>query len=370
MTGRILQRGKYLWIAYYHHGKEQREVARNLRTDEKIEASDKGRKEAEKFLKNRLGEITTEQHGGPAFIATTAKRITVNEMLDSLESNYRTRKKDSAQFRSHLKRIRNYFGMWKAIQVSAESVEDYIEEMREQEYTDSTINRGTQILNQAYELAIRHEKISSAPEIVRLSEVGNERQGFFETADFEGVVGKLPEYLKDFARFGFVTGWRKGSIQTLRWTDVTEDVITLRAENSKTRKPVSVPIEGELRDIVDRRRAAQVWEDTQGNARFSEYVFHLDGSPVGDFRKAWKTACKGSNVAKHFHDLRRTAARNMIAAGVPQSDAMQITGHKTDAMFRRYAITDEAQKRDAISRTREFVAAAAANRKVVAMRPK
>jgi integrase len=147
------------------------------------------------------------------------------------------------------------------------------------------------------------------------------------------VVTHLPEYLKDFARFGFVTGSRKGSIQTLRWTDVTDEAIRLRAENSKTRKAESVPIEGELADIIERRRAAQVWEDDEGNARFSEYVFHVKALPVGDFRKAWASACKAANVTAHFHDLRRTAARNMIAAGVPQVVARKITGHRTDSMF-------------------------------------
>ena len=154
----------------------------------------------------------------------------------------------------------------------------------------------------------------------------------------------------------------------MRWTDVTDDVVRLRAENSKTRKPESVPMEGELKEIIDRRRAAQGYEDEEGEAKFSAYVFHLDGSPVGDFRKAWATACKAAKVAAHFHDLRRTAARNMIAAGTPQVVAMKITGRRTDAMFRRYANVNEDQKRDALARTQQFVAVSAKARKVVAMK--
>jgi integrase len=214
---------------------------------------------------------------------------------------------------------------------------------------------------------MRNKQISAAPYIPKLSEVGNERQGFFETADFEAVAAQLPEHLRDLARFGFITGWRKGSIESLRWSDVGDGVIYLRAENSKTRKPVTVPLEGELLTLIERRREAQTIEDKDGSKRFAEFVFHHDGQPIGDFRKVWATACKAANVAHRlFHDLRRTASRNMLDAGVQQAVAMQITGHKTDSMFRRYAIVNEEQKRSALAKTEQHVATSA-SRKVVAM---
>ena len=62
--------------------------------------------------------------------------------------------------------------------------------------------------------------------------------------------------------------------------------IYLHAENSKSRKPESVPLEGELREIIEHCRAAAVWQSEDGQAHFSEYVFHNEGQPVGDFRKA------------------------------------------------------------------------------------
>ena len=56
----------------------------------------------------------------------------------------------------------------------------------------------------------------------------------------------------------------------------------------------------------------------------------------------------------------------MLAAGVPQAIAMKITGHRTDSMLRRYAIVDEAQKREALAKTQEYLVNSAA-RKVVSM---
>jgi integrase len=238
--------------------------------------------------------------------------------------------------------------------------------LREQAYSNSTVNHRTKLLRQAFKLGIRNQQLTQQPFIPRLSEVGNERQGFFETADFEAVIPQLPQYLRDFCRFGFVTGWRKGSIESLRWSDVGNDVIYLRAENSKTRKPETIPLEGELLDIIERRRAAAVIQDEHKEPRFAEYVFHHDGQPIGDFRKAWATACRLAGVDHRlFHDLRRTASRNMIAAGVPQAVAMKITGHRTDSMFRRYAIVNEEQKREALAKTQQYVAAASGEQKVV-----
>ncbi|PYM55297.1 MAG: hypothetical protein DMD77_20335 [Candidatus Rokuibacteriota bacterium] len=55
-----------------------------------------------------------------------------------------------------------------------------------------------------------------------------------------------------------------------------------------------------------------------------------------DFRKRWKTACATVGVkGKLLYDLRRTALRNMIQAGVDPSIAMKISGHRTRSMLDR-----------------------------------
>jgi hypothetical protein len=70
-------------------------------------------------------------------------------------------------------------------------------------------------------------------------------------------------------------------------------------------------------------------------------VFHRDGVPIKDFRFNWRKACAAARVAElKFHDLRRTAVRNMRRDGVPQVVRMRISCHRTDSMERRYNIVD------------------------------
>jgi integrase len=80
-------------------------------------------------------------------------------------------------------------------------------------------------------------------------------------------------------------------------------------------------------------------------------------------RALWKRVCEETGVANRIpHDTRRTAVRNLERAGVPRSVAMKITGHKTETVYRRYAIVSDADLRDAARRLASVDTAADAAR--------
>ena len=117
-------------------------------------------------------------------------------------------------------------------------------------------------------------------------------------------------------------------------------VIRLSPARSKTLVGRMLPISQPIAEALARRRARR----DPG----SPLVFHRDGIPVRRWRTAWRTACQSAGVPTRFlHDCRRTAARNLIRANVPERVAMLLTGHKSRAIFDRYNIIHEQELLDA-----------------------
>ncbi len=358
-TGRVFKRknSNNWWISYCHRGKEYRETSGS--TD---------RKQAEKLLKQRLQEIGADRLGLKRFVGPAQDRVTVGELLDTLEQGYRLQEgRAMPQFLAHLRPISAAFGDRRAVDVTEEVADRYITQRLEEGKAPATVNRETQLLGQAFRLAVERKRLSAAPRIRRLPE-RNARQGFFERGEFEAVLAHLPTDLQDFARFAYVTGWRKGEVASLAWADVDRDgrAIRLRPDSSKTGEARLVVLEGVLWTIIERRWTAREYQGLQGEAVLSSYIFHRNGAPIGDIRKAWASACKKAGLAgKLFHDLRRTAIRNMVRAGVPERVTMDISGHRTRAVFDRYNITSERDLREAVRRTEEHLKAQSMERSVL-----
>jgi len=320
--GRIFrQKGSGYWyFAYYLHGKEFRESSKSTDRDTAV-----------RLLRRRLKEVGAAQLGARAFAGPRAERITVAALLQALrEDKLRRGRRDPA---SEMRILEKEWGMRLAMTLKGPEIARWQDRLLTQEsYRPATVNRFCQLLSQAYRLGREQQLLTTMPVIKRLSETDNARTGIFTSAEFDRLLTELPDYLWDFTRWARLTGWRAGSIRSLRWEEVDEDKVLCRAQYSKDRTAHSMPLVGPLREIVDRRRAE----------RTGPYVFsYPDGRPIGSYKTAWKGALKRAGLhGKLFHDLRRTAATELRRSGVPEDVAMVITGHRTRSMFSRYNIVD------------------------------
>jgi integrase len=172
----------------------------------------------------------------------------------------------------------------------------------------------------------------------------NVRQGFFEQAEVEAVLRELPPVLTDIVRFVSLTGWRISEVLLLRWEQVDRRAREVRLPDTKNGRPRTLRLTGELAQLIERRWTAR---------EFSAYVFHRRrGRPVsyGSYRAAFAAACEQAGMPGRWtHDFRRTVARNLRRAGVPESVCMSITGHETASVFRRYAIVDGRDQETALA---------------------
>ena len=177
------------------------------------------------------------------------------------------------------------------------------------------------------------------------------RQGFFEHPEYLAVRAHLPDPWQDILDLAYYSGWRKQEILGLTWDEIDEagGVIRLSPARSKTLVGRILPISKPIAEALARRRARRDPD--------SPLVFHRDGISVRRWRTAWRTACQATGVPTRFlHDCRRTAARNLIRANVPERIAMLLTGHKSRAIFDRYNIIHEQELLDAGDQLVEYLA--------------
>lgn len=331
--------------------------------------------EARAILEKRLRQLANHFDGIQTFEGPHRERLTVGDLLDSLVADLTQRGIKSLRHTigkdgkgGHLKPVRDWFGEVKALALTTDRVRAYLNARLSEKKSNATINRETELLSRAFRLAVEEGRMAAAPHIPVLPE-RNARQGFFEKAEFDAVLRELPEDLKDVALFGYLTGWRRGEICELRWENVDRAAGEIRIFDSKNGEGRVMPMDDELARLIERRRAAREYRLRSGDAALSTFVFHRQGVPRLNFNKRWRAACKRAGFpGKMFHDLRRTAARDLVRGGVSETVAMTLTGHKTRSVFQRYNITSNDDKVDALRRRKVYLEEQDAKPKVVAFR--
>jgi integrase len=259
--------------------------------------------------------------------------------------------KDYARAKNKIDRFAAYFGSLK--------IEDFTEyHLRQWERfrrdTDkvltATINRDLALMRTMFRRALRYRKINRIPNFEIKTVTETERDRVITPAEeqrilaacvseetikvktkkgteYEMTIDAKREHLRAVIILAVDTAMRLGEIFSLEWRDVDFDrgIITLQASKTKSQRSRQIGLTARAR-----RELETISENS--DKRKTSKVFDIK-SPV----RAFRTACRRAGIVNlHFHDLRHSAITRMIRAGIPHTEVMKISGHRTLSTFMRY----------------------------------
>jgi integrase len=339
--GQIRKRGAFYQLRYYRQGRRIEESTKLTKWEE-----------ARDLLRDREGDISK---GVP--ITATSTRLTFDDAVQDVVNDYTVNGKKSLEdlerrIKLHLTPA---FGGRRLSSLTTAHLRAFTAARLEKGASAGEINRELAIVRRAFRLAVEADRYHGRVPKVPMLQERNVRSGFFDDAMVMAVKAHLPEALRPVVTFAYVTGWRiQSEVLPLEWRHVDRQGGDVRLEPGTTKNQAGrvFPFTDTLRTLLDEQ-----WRQHEALAKagtISRYVFHRGGRRIKDFRKVWKTACEAAGLPGRIpHDLRRSAVRNMERAGLSRSVAMQLTGHKTEAVYRRYAITSEGDLREGVDRLNE-----------------
>jgi integrase len=320
--GRVYQRGRTWWVQYYRHGHLFRESARShLKST------------ATTLLKVREGEIATGH--APSL---RVERTTFDELAALYLDDYRLndrRSLDTAE--AHVVNLTKTFRGLLACELGTVRIREHIARRRGDGRATATINRELTALKRMFSLGARAQPpvVANIPYIPLLK--GEKvRKGFFEEEDYRKLMAVVRPHVRVAVAIAFWTGLRQGEILGLRWDQVDLEHGTIRLEpgTTKNNEGREAPLIPEVHGLLNEWRRM-----TRAEYPECPWVCHFRGKRITQFRRAWTEGTQKAGLeGRLFHDLRRSAVRNMVQAGIPDVVAMRMSGHKTRSVFDRYAI--------------------------------
>lgn len=283
------------------------------------------------------------------------KKITYADLRAGLLANYVERGNKSLRTLANgedticgLPQLDEFFGYDKrhsgpsVVQITTDKARAFADIRKKEGAGNAVINRSLACLRRMLKIAHEDGKLPLLP-VIRLLKEPPARKGFTELGNFEKLVALLPTHLQPYVTFLYYCGGRSGEAELIEWSqvDLARRVIRLEGDQTKNEDARYVPLPSRLIVMLEeiKPKEGRVFDTT-------------------NLRKAWMTACAACGLGRKIevpgkkydpryegltlHDLRRSAARNLLLAGVSESLIMKIGGWKTRSVFDRYAVASTA----------------------------
>jgi integrase len=324
-----------LYLSYRAQG---REILVSAKTSDLADA----RRELKRLTRNR----DNAKEGKEPFIAPKAERLTVGDLLDA---NLRRSEADGLRslpaIRYRTETLKGMLGELRAIGFRPEHVDRYKDQRRagrgtskRAKVTDTSIRRELEILNRAFQYAVRRGALAFAP-FIELPTIDNVSELEFPQERVPELLSRLRKHdepLADLMEFLGLTARRPEGLRRLTWDRFDSENWTLTIPPEKKGNPVMIGLSGTLRRIIERRLAAR--------RLGCDLIFHRKGKALGEDkdRKIFAKVCEemeldyGRKGGFTIYTVKSTAIGLMHDAGLSDAEIKDRSGHRTDAMMRRY----------------------------------
>lgn len=319
---------RFWWMQFFHHGQRFRQSTGCDRN-----------KDAQNVLRKTLLDLEQQDRCTD----------TVAGLYAAIEHDYAINGRKSLPHLKNLwkNHLAAYFSAIVAAELTPDQIVEYVRRRCDAGAANASINRELAALKRMYKIAVKEQRLKSAPYIGLLEE-RNVRKGFVRDDQYEALAReteKAGPWLRAMFELAYTYGWRKGELAGLRVSqvDLAERTVELNPGETKN---------DQGRVVVMTTKAWELLQSCVAGKTSDELVFtRPDGSAVRNFRRIWARACRAAGVPDLlFHDLRRSGIRNMRRQGIAEKVAMTISGHRTRSVFERYNIIDQADLKEAVAR--------------------
>ncbi len=364
----LWKRGKWFWADFSVNGVRYRVPLKDTKC-RRISADDDHREIAARAEER---EITKAERGEIAPQRRSTGRLPFGKAADEYLASRKMELAPSSLVKETdlTTALKQYFGLRRLSAIKTKDILAYREWRNAAGMGPSYINMETgclrRILKKAglWHLVGEGIKPLREPQTIGRALTHEERTRLFH------IAAQKPEWETAYnaAVLAVNTTARKCELRALQWRHVDFIHRTLEISKSKTEAGIRmIPLNTESYEALWklRRRA-----ETFGSVEPSHFVFaalrpkfrfhgrnRLDSvewefdptRAVGSWRTAWRTLTKRAGLGGlRFHDLRHTAISALGEAGVPDRVIMDIAGHVSARMLRRYSHIQLDAKRAAI----------------------
>lgn len=292
------------------------------------------------------GKRRTQKKENRIFEILPDGKMTFNELSEwYLKLNSVKNLSSYRRVKSAMDNFNNEFGESIVGDIRQEHLEEYQYKRKNDERADATVDYEISIvktmINRAFDNDLVGARVLKAFRKTKkvLKPGSNARDRILTVEEYLGLVNAAAPHLKPILIVAYNTGMRRGEILGLEWdqVDLKKGFITLRAEDTKEKKAKKIPINKNVKDVLEGLKAVPIIREGK---RVSN-VFTFNKKPLSDnFRKSLVSACKEVNIPLgqnieggfRFHDIRTTVKTNMLRAGVDKALRDTILGHSLKGM--------------------------------------